>query len=122
MGWAGRVRDDCVRTYLSKHDILLLQETWTTEYPTLEGFKAYGISAEPSNHGRAKGGLGILISTALKVKVNVIPSNLQSAMVIIVQYEQISCVIINVYHTPLKTKQHVLHSGFIKFKSCLTSI
>ena len=68
-GWHRCLADSTDIPFLRrKFDIIALQETWTDDPLWLGGFHAFKVEARPGKGpGRLKGGLGILVSTALKV-------------------------------------------------------
>ena len=60
--------------YRQNFNIIALQETWTAEIPTLEGYYSYAVKAAPGRGpGRLKGGLCILISLCLRATCKEFP-------------------------------------------------
>lgn len=83
----------------------MLQETWMSGNLLLNGFNSYSLGAIPGvGRGRCKGGLGVLVATALCVSTRALPSYKHYAMAIIIQFTQGELLIINVYLPPQKKK------------------
>ena len=75
--------------YLTKFDIIMLQETWATDTIELDGFTAHQLYATASNKkGRSKGGLLILISTKHWVTLKKGPTYHQFAIAVVVTHAQ----------------------------------
>lgn len=107
-GWASLTRDPQLSDFISTKDILLLQETWTTYRPTFNGFQAYSIDAVPgAGHGRHKGGLATLISTALSGSVSLLPPFDRYALSLLLQFRHFALLIINIYMPPLRKRARI---------------
>ena len=86
----------------------MIQETWSREPITLEGYCSFEIEAEALKiFGRAKGGLGILISTNLASASMPLPPLKTFAMAILLHLSEESLIIINVYMPSMSKKAEI---------------
>ena len=108
-GWF-RCRADSPKIpfYRRKYDIIALQETWTDVPFILNVYHAFELAALPGmGPGRLKGGLGILISTQLKVKCTEVAPLKPFAMAVHLSLERGFILFINVYLPPGRKKTEV---------------
>lgn len=106
MGWSARSKELDAENLMKKFDVIMLQKTWCLGSMALDGYNIYEVQAEPSVRGRAKGGLGVLISTALRVQITQPNPHNRTAMALILKFKEIDCSLLNVYIPPTKIKAH----------------
>lgn len=121
MGWGRHTCDPSFVSYVSKFDIILLQETWLREKLTLNGFTTSSVDASASQKGgRPSGGLSILISTSIKHVSFSIPPLANLASSSLVRFNDIWLLIINVYLPPIRQKE-ALKNTWLKLETYITN-
>ncbi|XP_061486293.1 uncharacterized protein LOC133386605 [Rhineura floridana] len=106
-GWSAKQKNLDLIAHLNKSDIIFVQEMWSTQNLTLDGFSITCLPATPSlpkSKGRPKGGLALLISTSTSARIKSLSSCNNIAMGVLLSYNTISFLLINVYIPPYSSR------------------
>lgn len=93
--------------FMGNFDVVLCQETWCLEEPSLNGYSTFALPALATEHGRAKGGLCILISSLLQSIVVPLPHYDHFVLTLLLVIDRFYCIIVNVHFPPGGTNDQI---------------
>ena len=111
-GWASRQGDPGIFDYLRLHDIIAVQETWSTDNISLNGYLVLNSYAVPSSgKSRPKAGMALMFSIAMEARVKSLPPCNKIAiylfMAALLVIRSSAYLIINAYIPPLSSKKQI---------------
>ncbi len=100
-GFNVRIKDVGLRTDITKHDVILVQETQCLKTPFLALHDVWAIPAIPNpNGGRPSGGLAIFVSKNLPYSWDHVYTDQSKVQACILRFEKEECLLVNVYVPP----------------------
>jgi exonuclease III len=101
-GFYARIQDSHLVTDISRHDILIVQETQSTRSPYLSTHNVWAIPALPPGEkgGRPSGGLALFVKKTLPYAWEQIATDNMYYQICLIRFERETCLIVNVYSPP----------------------
>jgi hypothetical protein len=100
-GFYARIKDAGLKSDLSKHEVILVQETQSTRPISLPTHDVWSIPAQPGdNGGRPSGGLAIFVSKSLPYSWVQVATDNANYQVCLLRFENEECLVANVYIRP----------------------